>query len=155
MLRFRPALISIAVCVAALTVGLLYPAMSAPQRGKEKEDKHPIDKALDVCIEKNPSTGGTIQCIAAATKSWDRQMNADYKKLMGKLDPKGKAALKAAQLQWIKFRDAEIGTIGGVYAKTDGTMYRPMAANDVMTVTRDRAMQISGYLDVLKIDQPQ
>jgi uncharacterized protein YecT (DUF1311 family) len=154
MFRSRHTLAPIAVCVAALTVGLLYPALSAPQRDKEQEDKHPIDKALAACLEKNMSTGGMIQCYATATTSWDRQMNTDYKKLMGKLDTKGKTALKTAQLQWIKFRDAEMDTISGVYSKTDGTMYRPMAAEDVMTITRARAQQISGYLETLKIDQP-
>ena len=109
---------------------------------------------MDACVDKNPSTQGTVHCIAAALKSWDGELNSAYRKLSAKLDSRGKASLKAAQVQWIKYRDAELATIRGVYAQTDGTMYRPMAADDAMQVTRQRALQLSGYLDTLKIDQP-
>jgi uncharacterized protein YecT (DUF1311 family) len=141
-----------AAFVVSLTIGLLYPAVSAPRQ--EREKKHPIDAAMDACVDKNPSTQGTVHCIMAALKSWDGELNSSYQKLSARLDGKGKMSLKAAQLQWIKYRDAELVAIRGVYAKTDGTMYRPMAAEDAMQVTRQRVLQLNGYLDTLKIDQP-
>jgi uncharacterized protein YecT (DUF1311 family) len=141
----------IAPGVVLLTVGLRYPAVSAPRQ--EAEKKHPIDAALDACVEKNPSTQGTVMCIGTALKSWDAELNMAYRKLAAKLDAKGKASLKASQLQWIKFRDAELGAIRGVYARTDGTMFRPMAAEDAMDITRQRALQLNGYRDTLKIGE--
>lgn len=141
------AFVGVSVCVTALTIGLLYPAVSAPRQEKE----HPIDAAMQVCIKKDSSTAGMVECIGAARKAWDKEMNGGYQKLMGKLDAKGKGSLKTAQLQWIKYRDAELKTIDGVHSRTQGgTIYLPLMADNAMQITRQRALQLDGYLHVLK-----
>jgi len=54
-----------------------------------------------------------LDCLDIAYKSWDKELNRTYKKLLkisfGYLD-KGQieALLKSAQRAWIKFRDSEI-----------------------------------------------
>lgn len=142
--------VGVSISVTALTIGLLYPAVSAPRQ--ETEKKHPIDVAMQACIKKDSSTAGMVECIGAARKSWDREMNGSYQKLIGKLDAKGKNSLKTAQVQWIRYRDAELKTIESVYSRTQGTIYLPMMADDAMQLTRQRARELNGYLDVLEVD---
>src|SRR5205807_4627277 len=69
--------------------------------------KHPIDKALDACLDKNTSTAGMTNCIGEAYGKWDRELNRLYAELMKRLGADGKSTLKEAQVQWLKFRDAE------------------------------------------------
>ena len=64
----------------------------------QEEQKHPIDKALEICTDKNPSTAGMVNCTDAAYKMWDQELNKNYRTLMAKLKPAGKQLLKSAQL---------------------------------------------------------
>jgi uncharacterized protein YecT (DUF1311 family) len=60
--------------------------------------KHPIDKALEICIEKDPTTAGMSGCTGQAYKKWDQELNTNYRTLMSKLKPAAKPLLKPAQL---------------------------------------------------------
>jgi uncharacterized protein YecT (DUF1311 family) len=125
---------------------LLLPVIAHAQ----EETVHPIDKALEACTDKNPSTNGTIQCTARAQEMWDKELNRSYNGLMGQLNPQGKLSLKAAQLDWLKYRDAEFKLIDNLYSNLQGTMYLPMLAWDQMNIVKKRALQLKAYLDLLK-----
>lgn len=112
-------------------------------------EKHKIDRELDACMDKNPSTAGMVECIEKAIKQWDDELNKNYKLLSGVLDKEGQANLKKAQLEWIKFRDAEIKLISSVYSKKEGTMYIPMSCDSVMEITRKRALQLKAYYELI------
>jgi uncharacterized protein YecT (DUF1311 family) len=64
-------------------------------------------------------------CAGQEFQKSDRALNANYKQLMGKLDPHAQAALKTAQHAWLAWRDAECDyrTIG-----SEGDTIRPMLA---------------------------
>jgi uncharacterized protein YecT (DUF1311 family) len=132
---------------------LLIPAMiisfAALCHGQEKP-QHRIDKALDVCIDKDGSTAGMVECIGKAYTQWDAELNKVYNELMQQLDATGKASLKAAQLQWLKFRDAEFKLIDTVYSNLEGTMYVPMHADSRMQIVKNRALELQSYLSILK-----
>jgi uncharacterized protein YecT (DUF1311 family) len=53
------------------------------------------------------STHDMIRAASARLQKADAELNATYKKLLAKLDVTGQKKLKAAQLAWIKYRDAE------------------------------------------------
>ncbi|HEV7861009.1 MAG TPA: lysozyme inhibitor LprI family protein [Pyrinomonadaceae bacterium] len=125
---------------------LLLPALALAQQ----ETVYPIDKALEACTDKNPSTNGTIQCTARAQEMWDKELNRNYNSLMGQLNPQGKLSLKAAQLDWLKYRDTEFKLIDNLYSNLQGTMYLPMLAWDQMSVVKKRALELKAYLDLLK-----
>ena len=114
-----------------------------------KIEKHKIDKELETCMDKNPSTAGMVECIEKAIKQWDEELNKNYKLLSGVLDREGQANLKKAQLEWIKFRDAEIKMIGSVYSKKEGTMYVPMSCDSVMEITKKRALELKAYYELI------
>ena len=135
----RNAQVFVAACV------MLLGAVSFSQH----EDKHPIDKAYDACMEKAMSTAEMRDCADEAYKKWDKEMNRAYKRLMEQLDDKGKAELKASQLKWIEYRDLETKLMDRVYSRLQGTMYIPMRAYSSVRLVKDRALTLGSYLDLL------
>ncbi|MFN8343773.1 MAG: lysozyme inhibitor LprI family protein [Spirosomataceae bacterium] len=118
---------------------------------QEADEKHPIDIALDKCMDKNPSTQGTVGCLDEAYKKWDAELNKNYKALTLKMDAKQKAALLAAQRKWIEYRDLEFKAQLSVYETMQGTMFQPMIVNDRMEVVKKRALDLKSYLDLFEI----
>ena len=111
--------------------------------------KHPIDVQTDRCMETDSSTHGMLTCLSTAYERWDKELNANYSKLMEKLDPEGKRTLKAAQLAWLKYRDSEFKLLDQIYSKLDGTMYLVMRSADRVEIVRKRAMELASHLDTL------
>lgn len=118
---------------------------------QETPEKHAIDIALDKCMDKNPSTQGTVGCLDEAYKKWDAELNKNYKALTLKMDAKQKAALLAAQRKWIEYRDLEFKAQLSVYETMEGTMFQPMIVNDRMEVVKKRALDLKSYLDLLEM----
>ena len=135
-----------------LLILLLIPAAAADARQQEQTEQteHAIDKAMGVCIDRDPSTAGMTDCIFTAAEAWDKELNKNYNKLMAKLDAKGKQTLKAAQLEWIRYRDAEYKLIDAVYFSLEGSMYVPMRAEDRLRVVKKRALELSSYLGLIE-----
>ena len=128
-----------------LPVLLLLPTVVHGQETKT----HPIDKYLNTCTEKDPSTAGMVQCTDTAYKMWDKELNKNYLALMRKLKPEGKQSLKAAQLEWIKYRDTEFKLIDSIYDMFEGTMYIPMRAGQRMDLIKARAQELASFLDLV------
>src|SRR5882672_12952071 len=81
----------------------------------QEPTQHPIDKALDACIEKNGSTAGMVECTDKAYAAWDKELNKNYGELMRALKAPQKETLKSSELEWIKYRDAEFKFIDSIY----------------------------------------
>ncbi len=62
--------------------------------------QHPIDKALEACIDKNGSTAGMVECTDKAYAAWDKELNKSYGELMRALKPgtKGSAQTGPARM---------------------------------------------------------
>lgn len=115
----------------------------------QEQPQHPIDKALDACIDKNGSTAGMVECTDKAYAAWDKELNKNYVELMRALKPKQKEALRLAQLEWIKYRDLEFKSIDSIYDTMEGTMYIPMRIAAHMEVIKKRAVELKNYLDLV------
>jgi uncharacterized protein YecT (DUF1311 family) len=124
----------------------MFPVSSHSQNQK----KHPIERALEACIDKDSSTAGMTNCADKALESWDKELNRVYNELARKLDPEGKLALKAAQSEWIKYRDSEYGLIDAVYYHMEGTMYIPMRVEARTRIVRERSLALEHHLELLK-----
>jgi uncharacterized protein YecT (DUF1311 family) len=120
----------------------------------QEPQKHPIDKALDICTEKDPSTAGMVRCTDVAYKKWDQELNKNYRTLMARLKPAGKQLLKSAQLSWIAYRDSEFKLIDSIYDSIQGTMYIPMRIDEKMQIVKQRALALAGHLDMLDEAEP-
>jgi len=123
-----------------------FPVISMAQ----EPTQHPIDKALDACIDKNGSTAGMVECTDKAYAAWDKELNRNYGELMRALNPRQKEALKLAQLEWIKYRDLEFKSIDSIYDTLQGTMYIPMRISAHLEVIKKRALELSNYLELIK-----
>ena len=135
-------------CGGLLAVFLLLSlaATAAPQE-EQPPAEHPIDKALGKCVDQDPSTAGMSDCISQAYVAWDKELNKNYNRLLAKLKPKERLALKAAQAEWIKYRNAEFNLIDAIYETKEGTMYISMRAEDRLRVVKKRALELASYLD--------
>ena len=133
----------------ALTLFLLLLFVPASSHAQEPK-KHPIDKALEACIEKDSSTAGMTNCTYKAQEMWDKELNRVYNVLAARLDAEGKRALKATQVEWIKYRDTEYKLIAAIYSRMEGTMYIPMRAADQMEIVKQRAQGLKEYLELVK-----
>jgi len=109
-------------------------------------DPHPIDLLRKRCLDKNGTTLGDIECNAAAEKRWDAELNRAYQQLIGALDETHQPALRAAQQQWLKFRDAERAAIDAVYDR-EGTLWRVVDARHRMELVRERALKLGSLYD--------
>jgi len=122
---------------------------------RELKEKHPIDLTLEEChsIDSNQTTYGMMECEATAQEEWDSEMNKYYKLLMEVLKPEEKEKLKAAQRQWIVYRDNEKDFATTMYYNMEGTMWRVVAAGRLTEIIRARALELKGYYEVLTIDK--
>lgn len=124
---------------------MLIPALALCREARE----HPIDLHVNKCMEKDPSTHGTIACVNEGAEKWDAELNRAYGELMKLLDRDGKAKLRSAQREWITFRDRHYDFIDAFYSKLSGTMYLQIRAADRLEIIRKRALALSSYIDLL------
>jgi len=112
---------------------------------------HPIDQQVNELLDKNQDTHGQIQAIGKGIELWDAELNRVYKELMTAYtgNEKAKAALKTAQLAWLKFRDAEHKHLSELYSIKDGSMYRIFHNSDYMELIKARALELKSRLDTL------
>jgi uncharacterized protein YecT (DUF1311 family) len=136
--------------MARLFMSLLSVLLLANVSGAQEQAQHPIDKALEACIDKNGSTAGMVECTDKAYAAWDKELNKNYGELMRALKPKQKEALRLAQLEWIKYRDLEFKLIDSIYETLEGTMYIPMRIDARMEVIKKRAVELKDHLDLTK-----
>ena len=135
---------------ALLLLPVLLPTFVCAQEPQE----HPIDKALDICTEKDPSTAGMVSCTDVAYKKWDQELNKNYRTLMARSKPAGKQLLKSAQLSWITYRDNEFKLIDSIYDAIQGTMYIPMRIDEKMQIVKQRALALASHIDMLDEAEP-
>ena len=138
-----------AILILMLTC-LAYPLANASRAVAQEQAQHPIDKALEACIDKNGSTAGMVQCTDKAYAAWDKELNQNYGELMRTLKPSQKEALRLAQLEWIKYRDLDFKLIDALYDTMQGTMYIPMRIDARMEVVKKRALELKGFLDLVQ-----
>jgi uncharacterized protein YecT (DUF1311 family) len=120
----------------------------------QEPPRHPIDKALEACSEKDPSNGGVITCTETAYKEWDQELNKNYETLMRRSKPAGRQLLKSSQLSWITYRNNEFRLIDNVYDQLQGTMYITMRYEKKMQIVRQRALALWAHVDILNESEP-
>jgi len=101
-------------------------------------------------MEKNYSTVGMQECQATAYKEWDTALNTVYKELRkAQGSDKAKAALKASQQQWLKFRDSELTFIEKMYQTQQGTYWGTVASGAKTDLIKTRVQTLQAHLESL------
>ncbi len=109
--------------------------------------KHPIEHLQNLCIDKNPSTLGMVDCTQLASKRWDAELNFAYGKLQKQLSADGKESLKLAQRQWLKFRDEQTKAIQAIYRERDGTIWQTVAAQSLLELNKEQALRLMSFIE--------
>jgi uncharacterized protein YecT (DUF1311 family) len=135
--------------IAALVASVPAVVSSPRQQAAASPAKHPIDVWLEECLAMDETTAGQRACLATVYEKWDAELNRVYQELMTKLPEDARPALKAAQVAWLNHRDEEFKLLAALYDALDGTMYPVMKASDRVDFVRNRALELSSYLDVL------
>ena len=120
----------------------------------QEPTQHPIDKALDACIDQNGSTAGMVECMDKAYAAWDKELNKNYGELMRTLNAKQKEALRLSQLEWIKHRDLEFKFLDSMFDTFQGTMYIPMRVGARMDIIKHRAVELKQNLELYRDAAP-
>jgi uncharacterized protein YecT (DUF1311 family) len=117
----------------------------------DQENKaHLIDKLTDECLAKDQTTAGMVNCFHEACELWDAELNKVYNQLRVQLNPEQKEALKAAQVEWIKYRDLNFAMIESIYGSLEGTMYTPMKIADRADFIKKRTLELESYAELLR-----
>jgi uncharacterized protein YecT (DUF1311 family) len=119
-------------------------------RAADDEQKHAIDQKIAKLSDAANSTADSTRAYTTGLELWDKELNRVYQELKKVLPEKSFAVLKASQVQWLAYRDAQIAFINSCYDQYEGTMYQPMRASAVMEVTRARALDLSRRLEMHK-----
>jgi len=123
--------------------------------GQEMQaEKHPIDLKIEQClsVDSNQSTFGTINCIRTAMEEWDAELNKYYNLLMKTLNADEQEKLRAAQRQWLVFRDKEFEFIEKMYRNMEGTMWKIVEADSHNNIVRQRALELTSYYNTLAFE---
>ena len=102
---------------------------------------------------RNEMTGNTIdfrQKMNYLEVEYDKLLNKYYKLLMSLLDDEGKKALKAAQINWIKFQTADRELLDNISKQIyqnmgGGTLYHFISAPLYPYIVKDRAIELYEY----------
>lgn len=90
----------------------------------------------DVACNDAQSTAAMRECEIGRLKRADAGMNAAYRSLSARLDPRGREKLRAAQQAWLKFRAAEAAYQAD--AERGGTLAPLIAASVQADLTEAR-----------------
>lgn len=99
------------------------------------------------CLEvpANQTTIGMVACIARETEWWDGQLNTVYGMLRETLSEKARAEVRDIQRLWIKYKDVKCAFPSTFYE--GGTIARPIAADCVLQMTAQRAIELADWLE--------
>lgn len=117
-------------------------------------DTNRIDLTLVQCLDsaQNQTTQGMIQCTLKAIDQWDKEMNAYYKLLMGKLKPSEKSKLKAAQKKWLEYRNSEMEFSSLLCENMQGTLFQLVNVNRLLGIVKTRAVELKEYYNLITMN---
>ena len=124
-------------------------AIGISSNAQETEATYPIDRKYRVCVDSNSSTLGMLECISAATKEWDEQLNKYYKLLAEKLNQTQKASLRTTQREWLVYKEKETRFYLDLYTEREGTIWNVVMARRGMDLIRQRAIELIEYYETI------
>jgi len=81
-----------------------------------------------------------VECLKARTAQWDKRMTIAYQQALNDASPQQREQLRAAQLLWIGYRDANCL----YYGMGEGTIARIDAGECMRNMTEARARELEG-----------
>jgi uncharacterized protein YecT (DUF1311 family) len=118
---------------------------------------HPLDARLDKEIENAGSPSSqTARIYEGYLPLWDAEMNRIYKEWLVLLPKKSQNDLLESQKAWLKYRDANKRMIDMSFGEgIPPTMYQSFNAYAVMSMTRERALELIQRCETWKMLQEE
>lgn len=101
-----------------------------------------IDNQLEQCKQSAVNTIATIDCYKVATKSWDEELNKQYKELIENQDDITKGQLINSQRAWVKYKTSYEKAIDSYYQQQKGSIWGLMDIESKMNITKDKAIDL-------------
>lgn len=116
----------------------------------QEDAPHPLEKALEQCMEADGSNAGMHQCMEQYAPKWDAELNKYYALLGGDKNPE----LRKAQLAWIAYHKAKSDWISKkyetVYEKSGGgTMWALLEHSEIFEIVKDRTLELKNDYEQL------
>lgn len=140
------------VCLVSLTVAPITAAQEAAETGARRPAKQDpaVASEQDDADREDPCPGSNTQfelnrCAARARDRADAELNKVYRELMKDAGATERAKLRAAQLAWIKFRDAhcDYTSVGN----KGGSIYPMVYSFCLAKVTTERGKQLREIIE--------
>jgi uncharacterized protein YecT (DUF1311 family) len=115
----------------------------------EFENLHPIDNRMNNKLNKDYSTGGSIQTFEVTTEAWEEELNKNLQTLIenARGDTEKIKVIQAAHDAWLAFRDDEVTFNIYFWNSFSGSMYAPFSPYYQMAFVRQRALDLLCYFD--------
>ena len=121
--------------------------------GKYENELTERMKVAEEKAETGWDTGVRSEMVNASLdldSEWDKELNNVYNLILKKLPAKEKVKFKAEQQKWIKDRETKVQKAYDKYEAEEGPrMAGELAANDRLSITKDRALQLAKRYDKL------
>lgn len=133
----------LALCFAAL------PSMAAQDSNSRADE---IGRALDACIASARSSAdgqiAILACLSDAHAKWSKEVDRSYEALLAALPTDKQVVIRESQRSWIKHQKAEWAAIEASLMANHGEL--PVLAPEYLRlrIARDRAIQLTSYLDL-------
>lgn len=101
-----------------------------------------LDEKITTCKSNAENTLATVDCYNSGLKSWDNELNKQYKLLSSEQSDEFKSSLRKSQNSWIKYRDSYIEAMGEYYKQQGGTIWGVMLSEAKVRITRDKAIEL-------------
>ncbi len=100
------------------------------------------------------NTADFVQCMNYLFDEYDKLLNKYYRLLMSNLNEEGKAALKSAQMNWIKFQTADRKLLDNISMQVyknmgGGTMSNYISDPLYGYIVKDRAIELYKYYSAI------
>lgn len=152
MIRYRAFLLFLLVALLNSSISFAQSSLDYDDLELEfQTDTASVEQDIDQMLDDDSSTLGMIDASIEYEKRYDALLNKYYKILYNSLGLEGKKALKASQLNWIKFRDSEKELISEINAQTyeeagGGTIWGVIATSTRSEITKKRVVELFNYL---------
>lgn len=109
-----------------------------------------ITDAFYTCVDKaDTDTNAAANCLTDEQARQDKRLNATYKALLSKLDPKAKDQLIQAERAWLKFQEANGALESSVYG-SEAIGNLQVTENTIFRIC-ERANALDDYLFVVNL----
>ncbi|MBO7672579.1 DUF1311 domain-containing protein [bacterium] len=113
-------------------------------------EENPIDIEYSVCMKKEYSTAGMNNCTLEARLKWEKEIQKNIKLINKKLNKEQRKLFNQANKKWEEYYNAEKQAIFDIIFNLDGTIHTNIAHANAMSLAKERALYLEGFLFILK-----